>query len=328
VVCAFALCGMVAGAALAAQGDLPKVKIKKGSDTFASDQAVNNGPVLQSAAVKAKCDKGFKATSAGSDWSFQNLGDANTDDPGKTPATTDSLKLSKKAVTGEGGSDTDAANATFTAIAACIESKGLKLKIRDASTSVDTGGQGNNNGDVIQSDPVEAKCKKKERALGAGAYWSFSGGGNPSLTPAEIQDLKLGRKSVTAVGNSDSSADTSTLAAQVVCLKKPADAGLKVKIRKASDSIDTGGQGTNNGDVINSDLVAAKCKKSERVVGAGAFWSFQNFADDNTDDPGKAPAQTQSLKIAKRSVTGEGGSDTTPTPRRSRFQAACLGKKK
>ena len=80
--------------------------------------------------------------------------------------------------------------------------------------------------------------------------------------------------------------------------------------------------------MINSDLVAAKCKKSEPVVGAGAFWSFQNFADDNTDDPGKAPAQTQSLKIAKRSVTGEGGSDTNADTSTFTVQAACLGKKK
>jgi hypothetical protein len=179
---------------------------------------------------------------------------------------------------------------------------------------------------VIQSDPVEAKCKRKERALGAGAYWTFSEGGDPSLTPAEIQDLKLGKKSVTAIGNSDSNADTSTLTAQVVCIKKPANEGLKVKLREGSATRDSG-QGTNNGDVQNNDALA-ECKKKERVIGAGAYWTFSGFADDNLQDPGKSPAQTQSLKIAKRSVRGEGGSDSNADSATIHVQAACLGKKK
>jgi hypothetical protein len=316
VVCAVALCAMAVGVAQAAKGGKVKAKIVTATDVLDDTalQGNNNGNPVQGEEIDANCAGNKRAVGAGGTWSHSNP--AN---PDETPTQLQILELGKKSLAARGASDTNADSSSFTAQLVCLKAKDLKIKVRSASDSVDVG-QLTGNGATNPVGPVEVACGKKSRVLGAGWSWDFVNSDTPPDEPAQAESIDIGKKKVTGLGQSDTNADTQEFTVQAVCIKKPGDAGLKVKIRTASVTYDTTGQANNDGGVFISDPVRAKCKKKERAVGAGTDWSYSN-----PEDPQNTAAEIESLDIGKKSVTGIGGSDTNAT---STFtvQAVCVKK--
>jgi hypothetical protein len=312
-----ALSALVVGVAEAAKGKKVKASIETATDVIDNgNQGNNNGNPIQGDEIGTSCTGNKRAVGAGGKWSFEN-----PSAPDETAAQIQILELGKKSLTARGATDVGGSGtSTFTAQLVCLKAKDLKIKLRSASDSVDVG-QVTGNGSTNPVGPVEVACGKKSRVLGAGWSWDFVNSDTPPDEPAQAESIDIGKKKVIGVGQSDVNADVQEFTVQAVCIKKPGDAGLKVKIRTASDTFDSTGQANNDGGVVISDPVQAKCKKKERAVGAGTDWSYSN-----PEDPQNTAAEIESLDIGKKSVTGIGGSDTNAT---STFtvQAVCVSKK-
>jgi predicted outer membrane repeat protein len=308
--------GLVAAVATAAK---PKVSIGVSNlVSFASTQTNNNGVSENAEQTEfALCPKG-KPVGPGMDWSFFQPADVNS-----TPTSIHELsRFGSQQVGGQGSSDTDASQARFRVELACLAGKAKKeLKYRSQSVEF-ASNQADNNGAAISSGPIVAQCKPKERAIGWFADSTFT------AAPAsdeiyQLDTIRIKRRSVVGIVDSDTDTNADLFEAEItaVCLKKPDDLGLKVKIRTESDGVThTIKQANNDGGVIQVPGDRSRCRKPERLIAGGGYWRFTE-----PDDPAETLAQLQDINLSKRAVRVAGGSDVNAVRSTLIIQAVCLG---
>jgi hypothetical protein len=308
--------GLVAAVATAAK---PKVSIGVSNvASFASSQDNNNGGSINSQQTEfALCPKGAPV-GPGMTWTF-----FQPEDPNSTPTSIHELaRFGTQQVGGKGSSDTNASQARFRVELACLAGKAKnELKYRSEAVEFDSD-QGDNNGAAISSGPIVARCKPKERAIGwfADANYLAAPGSEEIY---QLDTIRIKRRSVLGIIDSDVDTDAADFEAQItaVCLKKPEDLGLKVKIRTESDGVThTVKQVNNDGGVIQVPGDRSRCRKPERLVAGGGYWRFTD-----PSDPAETLAQLQEINLSKRAVRVEGGSDVNAVRSTLVIQAVCLG---
>ena len=316
---ALVVTGLVAAVATAAK---PKVSIGVSNlVSFSSSQTNNNGTSENSDQTEfALCPKGGPV-GPGMNWTF-----FQPDDPNSTPVSIHELsRFGDQQVGGQGSSDTDASQAQYRVELACLAGK-AKRKLRYRSESVEFGSdQGDNNGAAISSGPIVAQCRSKERAIGWFADATFEAApGSEEIY--QIDTIRLRRKSVTGVIDSDTDTNANPFEAEItaVCLRNPKKLGLRVKIRTESDGVThTVDQANNDGGVIQVPGDRSRCRKPERLVAGGGYWQFTNPID-----PAETLAQLQEINLSRRAVRVEGGSDVDADRSTLIIQAVCLGEAK